>query len=82
MVHSVVREWHEDEGWCVLDSAETPGGCWAHYSAIETTLIERSGGEEVYEYRAVRPGDIVELTWEQPGQDGFAYRAVALRPER
>jgi len=29
-----VREWHDDHGWGVIDSPETPGGCWAHSSAV------------------------------------------------
>jgi len=28
-----VREWAE-EGWGVVDSAETPGGCWVHWSVV------------------------------------------------
>ena len=79
MVRAVVREWHEDLGWGVLDSPETPGGCWAHYSAIETPLIGREGSWEVFEYATVELGESVELEWEEPGQDGFPYRAVAVR---
>jgi cold shock protein len=30
----VVREWHDEDGWGVLDSEATPGGCWAHFSAV------------------------------------------------
>ena len=29
-----VRVWHRDEGWGVIDSPETPGGCWAHFSHL------------------------------------------------
>jgi CspA family cold shock protein len=32
VITAFVREWHDDEGWGVLDSTETPGGCWAHRS--------------------------------------------------
>lgn len=35
MITATVREWYEEEGWGVLDSAETPGGCFAHFSDIE-----------------------------------------------
>ena len=31
----VVRFWHDDEGWGVLDCPSTPGGCWTHFSVIE-----------------------------------------------
>jgi len=30
-----VREWHDDEGWGVIDSPDTPGGCWAHFSVVD-----------------------------------------------
>ena len=26
--------WHDDQGWGVLDSPDTPGGCWAHFSHL------------------------------------------------
>ncbi|HEX8497656.1 MAG TPA: hypothetical protein VF661_10735 [Actinomycetales bacterium] len=64
-----VREWHDDEGWGVLDSDETPGGCWAHYSALA-----------VDGYRTAAAGDAVLLEWEAPGQDGHDYRAVRFWP--
>jgi CspA family cold shock protein len=35
-VTATVREWYDEEGWGVLDSPETPEGCWAHFSNIET----------------------------------------------
>lgn len=35
MAIATVREWHDEEGWGVLDCPETPGGCWAWYAAIE-----------------------------------------------
>jgi cold shock protein len=62
-----VRVWHDAEGWGVVDSAETPGGCWVHVSHV---LVPG--------YRALQAGQEVELEHEAPGQDGYAYRAVAL----
>ena len=79
MVMATVRVWHEDLGWGVLDSAETTGGCWTHFSAIKSPLISRSEGLEIREYMSLNAGDVVELEWETGGQDGFAYRAVAVR---
>ena len=32
-----VRRWHDEEGWGVIDSPDTPGGCWAHYSNVAVT---------------------------------------------
>jgi CspA family cold shock protein len=71
----IVREWHSDEGWGVIDSAATPGGCWAHFGSV---LM--SG------YRSLTAGRTVSFDFEQARQDGFAYRAVAVwtgaeRPE-
>jgi CspA family cold shock protein len=71
MVTAKVREWHEEEGWGVLDCAETPGGCWAWYAAIETEG-----------FRALTVGQQVRLEWEAPGykQDGYDYRAIRVIP--
>jgi len=63
----IVREWHEEAGWGVIDSPETPGGCWAHFSSIVAVG-----------YRALRAGQPVGLEWEAADQDGFAYRATAV----
>ena len=79
MVRAEVREWHEDLGWGVLDSPETPGGCWTHYAVIETRRVASSHEGEVYEYKSLGEGDVVDLEWEAPGQDGFGYRATVVR---
>lgn len=65
----VVREWHGDEGWGVIDSAETPGGCWAHFAQIEMAG-----------YRTLEAGQPVTLAYQKPGQDGYPFRAVLVRP--
>jgi CspA family cold shock protein len=64
-----VRVWHAEEGWGVLDSAATPGGCWTHYSAVL-----------VAGYRALDTGGAVEFTFETAEQDGYAFRAVEVWP--
>ena len=69
-VHAVVREWRDDEGWGVVDSPETPGGCWAHFSHIAI-----ADG-----YRATHAGQQVMLEWQAADQDGLDYRAVRLWP--
>lgn len=63
-----MREWHDEEGWGVIDSPAAPGGCWAHFSAIEMDG-----------YRALAAGEEVEVDVEATDQDGYAYRAVAVR---
>ncbi|SEC85621.1 cold shock protein (beta-ribbon, CspA family) [Streptomyces misionensis] len=68
-VTAIVREWSDEEGWGVLDSAETPGGCFGHYSDIQGAA-----------FRTLSPGQEVDLVWEAPGfkQDGYDYRAVSI----
>ncbi|GIF74795.1 cold-shock protein [Asanoa siamensis] len=63
------REWRVEEGWGVVDSPDTPGGCWVHFSQIEMAG-----------YRALAPGQVVRLEWEAPGQDGYDFRAVTVVP--
>lgn len=63
-----VRMWNDEEGWGVIDSDLTPGGCWGHYSTIV--------GEG---FRTVEVGTTVELDWEQvTDQDGYQYRATRI----
>lgn len=63
-----VRAWNAEQGWGVIDSDQTPGGCWAHYSTIV--------GEG---FRTVAVGATVVLDWEQvTDQDGYHYRATRI----
>lgn len=64
-----VREWSDDHGWGVIDSADTPGGCWVHFSMIVADGLA-----------SLQPGDHVTFTYETPGQEGFDYRAVMVWP--
>ncbi|PBC83794.1 'Cold-shock' DNA-binding domain-containing protein [Streptomyces sp. 2224.1] len=61
----------DEEGRGVLDSPETPGGCFGHFSDIQMTG-----------FRTLAPGQQVDLTWEAPGfkQGGYDYRALAIVP--
>jgi CspA family cold shock protein len=69
-VTGTVRTWDAAEGWGVVDSPETPGGCWAHFSAVA-----------VDGYRALVAGQAVALDWEQVvDQDGYRFRAVRVVP--
>ncbi|WP_406289511.1 cold shock domain-containing protein [Embleya sp. NBC_00896] len=71
MTRATVHEGHEEEGWGVPDSPETPGGCFAHFSDIEMPG-----------FRTLSPGRTVRLDWENPGfeQDGYAFRARRVVP--
>ncbi len=64
MATGVVREWNDKDGWGVLDSHETPGGCWAHVSSLDMAG-----------YRTAKPGQRVSFTFETGSQDGYDYRA-------
>jgi cold shock protein len=63
----LIRVWNDDEGWGVIDSPHTPGGCWAHFSA--------AAGEPPF-----TPGLPVRLEWEPAHQDGYTFRAVRFWP--
>jgi cold shock protein len=65
---ATVSVWSEEEGWGVIDSPETPGGCWASFSHIAAPG-----------YRSLVPGQVVLLEWEAADQDGYAFRAVRVR---
>jgi CspA family cold shock protein len=67
MIQATVREWDDEEGWGVLDSSQTPGGCWAHFSAVEMTG-----------FQSLVAGQKVDLEWESAEQDGYQYRAVLV----
>jgi CspA family cold shock protein len=63
----VVREFHVDEGWGVIDGPAVPGGCWVHFSAIAMDGFRQlAAGRQVW-FRA-----------EAAEQDGFGFRAVKV----
>jgi cold shock protein len=63
----VVREYHLDEGWGVIDGTDVPGGCWVHFSAIASDgFAHLTAGQQV-SFRA-----------EAAVQDGFLFRAVKV----
>jgi CspA family cold shock protein len=64
-----VREWSDDHGVGVIDSADTPGGCWVHFSHVVTDGVG-----------TLTPGDQVTFTYEALPQDEFSYRAVLVWP--
>ncbi|MGY6020367.1 cold shock domain-containing protein [Streptomyces spinosirectus] len=71
MVIATVREWYDEEGWGVLDSPETPGGCFGHFAHVQMPG-----------FRTLSAGQQVDLIWEAPGfqQDGYDYRALSIVP--
>ena len=65
--YGTVSEWHDAEGWGVIDAVGTPGPCWTHFSAVVADG-----------YRALVVGQRVRLDWQAPGQDGYSCRAVRV----
>ena len=70
MVAATVRVWHAERGWGVLDSDETPGGCWVHFSSVQMDG-----------FTGLTPGEQVELEWEAAEQDKFRFRAIRVKPK-
>jgi CspA family cold shock protein len=79
-----VRVWHREKGWGVIDSPDTPGGCWAHFSHLWNDKIPETGAGEVVEvsggFREAFEGETVDFEWEPANQDGYAFRAISVRP--
>jgi CspA family cold shock protein len=79
-----VRFWHRDEGFGVIDSPDTPGGCWAHFSHLWNDALPQAGPDEIIEvsggFRELFEGETVDFEWAQPGQDGYPFLAVTVRP--
>jgi CspA family cold shock protein len=68
-VSGIVREWYDDEGWGVIDSQDTPGGCWAHVTCVL-----------VLGNPTLRAGQPVTMDCEPAEQDGYAFRAIDVWP--
>ena len=66
-----VRFFDIEEGWGVIDSEATPGGCWVHFSAV---MVEG--------LRSLDAGESVEFRYREVGQDGYRFRAEEAWPAR
>jgi CspA family cold shock protein len=86
-----VRVWYRDEGWGVIDSPDTPGGCWAGFGQLwNDDEVPELGPGDVIEieiscgFRELFEGETVDFEWERtsaPGsQDGYSFRATTVRP--
>jgi cold shock protein len=64
-----VLVWHDEDGWGVVESAETPGGCFTHYNAVALPG-----------FRGLAVGQAVYLEYERADQDGYRFRAVRAWP--
>ncbi|TDK26390.1 cold shock domain-containing protein [Arthrobacter crusticola] len=71
-----VSYWSAEEGWGVISSPETPGGCWVHFSAAA-----ESG------FRDLEEGQLLEMDYERVEKDGYRFYATrvwspGVRPDR
>jgi CspA family cold shock protein len=62
-----VLAWSPEEGWGVIQTPRTPGGCWTHFSALDMTG-----------YRQLHVGQRVTVEYEAAAQDGYQWRAVRV----
>lgn len=79
-----VSIWRGEEGWGVIDSAETPGGCWFHFSTLWHVELPAMGDGETITgkggYRTVDVGEHVRFEYEEAEQSGFRFRADSVWP--
>ena len=67
---TVVR-WDDAAGGAVIESPDTPGGCWADASVV---VHGSSAGE------ALRAGQVVELDWTDESAGGLPFSALRVVP--
>lgn len=83
----VVTLWNDDEGWGVIDSADTPGGCWTFYSALHPDEVINAQPGDSFSIsggiHGLDVGETVDFEWESViDQDGYTFRAIKVRPQR
>lgn len=64
-----VRIWHDADGWGVIDSEVTLGGCWAHFPSVL-----------VAGYKTLTVGQEVRFCFEAAEVDGYAFRTREVWP--
>lgn len=62
-----VLAWWPEEGWGVIETEATPGGCWAHFSSLK-----------IDGYRELHVGQQVSVAYEPAMQDGYEWRALRV----
>jgi hypothetical protein len=67
---TVVR-WDGARGGAVIESEETPGGCWADAGVV----VHSTTGDH-----ALRAGQVVELDWTDVGSGGLPFSASRVVP--
>jgi hypothetical protein len=67
---TVIR-WDDGRGGAVVESSDTPGGCWAEASVVQHST---SGDGKL------RAGQVVELDWTDVAAEGLPFSAVRVVP--
>jgi CspA family cold shock protein len=78
-----VRVWHREEGWGVIDSPDTPGGCWANFPVLwdDDTRQTRPGQMAVSGFRELFNGEVVDFAWRAAkNQYGYTFAATSVYP--
>ncbi|MFB4196350.1 cold-shock protein [Streptomyces carpaticus] len=65
-----VSAWHREEGWGVIESDDTPGGTFTHFSVID---------EPAHQFHDLNVGEQVSFEWEAAAQDNFNFRASRVK---
>ena len=84
MTVGVVTVWRHEEGWGVIESRDTPGGCWFFFSDLWGSERPQAAPGEILraKNRTAVLGETVDFDWEATEQDGYSYRATDVRPRR
>lgn len=64
-----LQEWYADEGWGVLSSSATPGGCWFLFDTIQGHNPD-----------SMTVGNAYCVDYESAEQDGYHFRATWVWP--
>jgi CspA family cold shock protein len=78
-----VRLWHREEGWGIIDSPDTPGGCWANFPVLwaDDTCPPRPAKSAVSGFRELFDGEVVDFNWRTTlDQYGYTFAATSVYP--
>ncbi len=64
-----VASWSEEDGWGVLESQSTPGGCFASFAVVRTEG-----------YRTLTVGSLVAFSAVPMEVEGMPWQATSVRP--
>lgn len=70
----------------MVESVDTPGGCWIHFSMLWAITLPPAREKEVIHVTGSSAdlvvGETVDFEWEQVPQDGYDHRGISVRPRR